>query len=213
MDGHGDARSHGIREGGSLERVAGVRSADGQQHDVAAHGLVVGVLVRVAGDIVARGVAVEREHVAEPAVCLRVHAEALGLHVVGGYGLHDEPGQLELLAGAHEVRGGRGEPCDLGLHARWRHEHGLLAGHARVVLGREVVVVGVRDEHIGGVVGGFALREAKGVEVGDRSARPLDADGALREHADVPKAAHGASLSRWDTQILRQGAPRAPPLR
>ena len=53
--------------------------------------------------------------------------------------------------------------------------------------------MGVRDQHVVRVVRGLGARERKGVEVGNGAIRPLDPDGALGEHADVPEAAHGGS--------------------
>ena len=66
----------------------------------------------VSPETVARGLAVERDHVPEPAVGLRMHGQPLRLHVVGGHGLHGQPGELQLARG-HELHLRRAQPRDV----------------------------------------------------------------------------------------------------
>ena len=180
--GDGRARVDGVHKRRRLRRIHGVRASDGHQRHIAAHLLVLSVLVGVAGNVDAR--TIHADHVPEPAVRARVLVEPRGVGVVGTRGLDGHAGNGCARAGAHEL-GGEVQLRYAFRHARGRYHHGVRARYACDVLGREVVEVRVRDKHRGGIVGGVFLGELEGIEIHCGACGVFDADGAVSDNADA----------------------------
>ena len=200
-----DARAQPVDERGRLSGIHRVRAADRDERHIAAQPLVVGVLVGVAGDVV--GDVVHHQQVSQPAVLLGMEAQALRLHVVCGHGVDDVALDRRRLA-CRECEHGQPRRGDLAGAAFGGDEDRAVLGDLLDVLGREVVVVRMGDDHRVRVV--ELLGQVEGIEVEHGAVFGFHADGAVGEHAHVAERfviEHGLLLGSGT------GRPRGSPVR
>ena len=141
MERHGHLWSDRLRQTAGGDRIHRVVAADRQERDVGRDALELRQVVRVAGVVVHH--ATEVEQVPDPAVRLGVELEGLRARVVRGHGLELHAGDLVRLARRDRSHIARELPRDV---VRG-HELRAVLGQPRDLVGLEMVVVSVGEDH------------------------------------------------------------------